>query len=75
MVQEEGDNYAFNQEDAAPADNSKETKEKNETKNEEVKNYIKFSKLPELKPLISEWKGDFNYMHNIGSKFFFQTNF
>ena len=29
----------------------------------------------EFKPLISEWLGGFSYIHNIGSKFYFKTNY
>jgi prolyl oligopeptidase len=38
-------------------------------------NYIKFTALPTLKPLISEWMGDFYYLHNNGTQFFYQTNY
>jgi hypothetical protein len=29
----------------------------------------------ELTPLIDQWIGDFNYLHNIDTKFFFNTNY
>jgi prolyl oligopeptidase PreP (S9A serine peptidase family) len=64
------ENSAMNQEDPSPSENASES-----TADEETKNYITFTELPELKPLIPEWKGEFNYLHNNGTKFFFQTNF
>lgn len=39
-----------------------------------TKNYIKFTTLPQFTPLVSEWIGDFNAIHNVGTKFYFQTN-
>ena len=35
----------------------------------------KFDGKIEFKPLIKEWIGDFNYVHNIGSKFYWFTNY
>ena len=42
---------------------------------EDTTSYIKFTKLPEMKPLISEWMGSFDNLHNNGTQFFFQTNY
>jgi hypothetical protein len=57
--------------DPAPSQNSSE-----QTNNDEdIKNYINFNDMPELKPLMPDWKGEFSYLHNNGTKFFFQTNF
>ena len=28
-----------------------------------------------FKPVITEWIGDFNYIYNVGSKFYFLTNY
>jgi prolyl oligopeptidase len=35
----------------------------------------KFDSKIEFKPLISEWLGGFSYIHNIGSQFYFKTNY
>ena len=29
----------------------------------------------EFKPLINEWIGGFTYIHNVGSKIYFKTNY
>ena len=44
------------------------------TEETKTKNYIKFSPLPKMNSLISEWIGEFSVIHNVGTKFYFQTN-
>lgn len=36
-----------------------------------TKNYIKFTPLPKMTPLIPDWIGEFSAIHNIGTKFYF----
>jgi prolyl oligopeptidase len=33
-----------------------------------------FSKKLEFKPIIDEWKANFDFLHNVGSKFYYLTN-
>jgi prolyl oligopeptidase len=39
-----------------------------------TRNYIKFTPMPKMTPLIPDWIGEFSAIHTIGTKFFFQTN-
>ena len=46
-----------------------------------LKHYADISNLHDIKgkieftPIIDQWIGDFNYVHNEGTRFFFQTNY
>lgn len=36
---------------------------------------VTLDKKLEFKPIVADWIGGFNFIHNVGTKFFFKTSF